>query len=69
MQGLLGSSYSASTHALMYVKTYPSTRVGTGSGHPGYPDQPGHILSGLSRSDPVYKIPGCDADFALDHVR
>ena len=42
-----------------------SIRVETGSGHPGYRGQQGHILSG---SDPVYKISGCDPDFALDHV-
>ena len=45
-----------------------SIRVETGSGHPGYRGQQGHILSGSSGSDPVYKISGCDPDFALDHV-
>ena len=37
------------------------------SGHPGYP-QLGHVLSGSSGSDPVYKISRSDLDSALDHV-
>ena len=37
-------------------------RVETGLGHPG------HILSGSSGSDRVYKISGSDLDSALDHV-
>ena len=41
-------------------------RVETGSGHPG---QPGHVLSGSSRSDPVYKIFGSDPNSALNHVQ
>ena len=41
------------------------SRVETGSGHPG---QPGHVLSGSSGSDPVYKISGSDPDSLLDHV-
>ena len=40
-------------------------RVETGSGHPG---QLCHLLSGSSRSDPVYKISGSDPDSALHHV-
>ena len=40
-------------------------RVETGLGHPG---QPGHILSGSSGSDPVYKISGSDPNSVLDHV-
>ena len=43
-------------------------RVETGSGHLGYRGQPGHVLSGSSRSDPVYKISGSDPDSALDHM-
>ena len=38
------------------------TRVETGSGHPG------HVLSGSSRSDPVYKISRFDHDSAVDHM-
>ena len=34
------------------------TRVETGSGHPGYLGQPGHVLPGSSGSDLVYKYPG-----------
>ena len=41
------------------------TRVETGSGHPG---QPGHILSGSSGSDPLYKISGSDPDSTLYHM-
>ena len=40
-------------------------RVETRSGHL---DQPGHVLSGLSGSDPVYKISRSDPDSALDHM-
>ena len=29
-----------------------------GSGHPGYPGQPGHVFSGSSKSDLVYKTSG-----------
>ena len=43
-------------------------RVETGSGHPGYPGQPGHVLSRSSGSDPLYKISGCDPDSVLNHV-
>ena len=43
-------------------------RLETGSGHPGYLGQPGHILSKSSKSDPVYKILRSDPDSALDHV-
>ena len=43
-------------------------RVETGSGYPGYQGQLGHVLSGSSRFDPVYKISGSDSDSALDHV-
>ena len=32
-------------------------------------DFPGHILSGSSGSDLVYKLSGSDPDAALDHVR
>ena len=41
-------------------------RVETRSGHLG---QPGHILSGSSGSDPLYKISGSDPNSALYHVR
>ena len=34
----------------------------------GYPGQLGHVLSGSSGSDPVYKISGSDPDSALDHM-
>ena len=37
--------------------------VETGSGHPG------HIFSGSSGSDPVYKLSGSDRRPGLDHVR
>ena len=37
-----------------------SISVETGSGHPG---QPGHIFSGSSGSDPVYKLSGSDPDW------
>ena len=37
-------------------------RVETGLGHPG------HILSGSSGYDPLYKISGSDLDSALDPV-
>ena len=40
--------------------------VETGSGYLGHPS---HFLSGLNRSDPVYKISGYDPDSALDHVQ
>ena len=40
-----------------------STRVETGLGHPG------HILSGSSGSDPLYKISRSDPDSTLYHVR
>ena len=42
--------------------------IETGSGHPGYLGQLGHILSWSSGSNLVYKISGSDLDFALDHV-
>ena len=45
-----------------------ANRVVTRSGHPGYPGQPGHILSGSSMSDPVYKISRYDPDYALNHM-
>ena len=41
------------------------TRVEIGSGHPG---QLGHILSGSSGSDPLYKISGSEPDSTLYHV-
>ena len=44
------------------------TRVETRSGQPGYPDQPGHILSRSSGSDPVHKISRSDPDSALDLI-
>ena len=44
-------------------------RVETGSGHLGYPGQPGHVLSGSSGSYPIYKISRSDLDSALDHLR
>ena len=44
-------------------------RVETGSGHPGYPGQLGHVLSRSSGSDPVYKISGSDLDSALNHMQ
>ena len=40
-------------------------RVETGLGHSG---QPGHVLSGSTGSDLLYKISGTDPDSALDHV-
>ena len=40
-------------------------RVETESSHL---DQPGHVLSGSSGSDPVYKISGSDVDSALDYA-
>ena len=43
-------------------------RVETGLGQPGYPGQPGNVLSGFSKSDPVYKISGSDPDLVLDHM-
>ena len=43
-------------------------RVETGSGYPGYAGQLGHVLSGSSGSDQVYKISGSDPDSTLDHV-
>ena len=47
-----------------------SIRVKSGSGHQDYPDQSGHVLSGSSGSDPVYKISESDQlDYALDQVR
>ena len=45
-----------------------SYRVETGSGHPGYLDQPSHVLSGSSGSYSVYKISGSDLDSTLDYV-
>ena len=42
------------------------SRVETGSGHPG---QLGHVLSGSSGSDPIYKISGSDPDSALNHMQ
>ena len=45
-----------------------SIRVEIGSGHLGYPGQPGHFLSRSSRSDLFYKISGSDPNSALDHV-
>ena len=39
--------------------------VETGAGHLGHP---GHVLSGSSGFDPVYKMSGSDLDPALDHV-
>ena len=44
-------------------------RVETGSGHSGHLGQPGHILSGSSGSDLLYKISGSDLDSTLYHVR
>ena len=41
---------------------YIGTTVETRLGHPG------HILSGLSGSDQLYKISRSDPDSALDHV-
>ena len=38
----------------------PKLRVKTWSSHLGYPSHPGHILSGSSRSYPLYKISGSD---------
>ena len=35
---------------------------------PGYPGQPGQILSGSNRFDPVYKISGCDQNSVLDYM-
>ena len=46
-----------------------ANRVETGSGHPGYSGQPGHVLPGSSRPNPVYKIPGYDPDYPLNYVR
>ena len=48
---------------------YVPIRVETGLGHPDYPGQPGHVLSGSSGSDTVYEISGSDPDSALDYVR
>ena len=45
-----------------------ANRVKTGLDHPGYPGQPGHVLSGSSRPNPVYKITGYDQDYALNHM-
>ena len=45
---------------------YMCIRVETGSGHLGHP---GHILSGSSVSDPLYKLSGSDPDSSLYHVR
>ena len=46
------------TQNILY--TYICVSVETGSGHPG---QPGHIFSGSSGSDPVYKLSGSDPDW------
>ena len=40
-------------------------RVESGLGHLGHP---GHILSGSSGPDPLYKISGSDLDSTLYHV-
>ena len=52
------------THARTHARTHTHTRtrVETGSGHPG------HILSGSSGSDPLYKLSGSDPDSTLNHV-
>ena len=44
-------------------------RVEIGSGHSGYPHQPGYVLSGSTGSDPwpVCKISGSDPDSALSN--
>ena len=47
-------------HTIIWLTT---CRVEIRSGHPGY------VLSGLSGSDPVYKISGSDQDSILDHLR
>ena len=47
---------------------YVHTSVVTGLGHPDHPGQLGHILPGSTRSDPLYKISGCDLDLAKDHM-
>ena len=41
-------------------------RVDTGLGHLG---QPGHVLLGSSRSDPVDKVLGSDLDSALNYMQ
>ena len=40
------------------------TSVATGSGHPDHPGQLGYVLPGSTGSDPIYRIPRSDADFA-----
>ena len=52
----------------MYMYIYICIRIETGVGHPGHPDLPGHVMSGSSGSDLVYKISECAPDSALDHV-
>ena len=47
-----------------YIKS--GTRAETGSGHLG---QLGHILSGSSGSDTVYKLSRSDLDSALNHMQ
>ena len=49
-----------------HVRGYTCNRVETGLGHLGHP---GHILSGSSGSDPLYKISRSDPDPTLYHVR
>ena len=51
--------------ATVIAGTYVSIRVETGFSHLIYT---GHALSRSTESDPIYKIPGSDPDFALDHV-
>ena len=50
-------------HVCTYVGRYICIRGEIGSGHPG---KPGHVLSGASKTDPLYKMSYPDS--ALDHV-
>ena len=61
----LNKSFKASSFQVLNLPMKIPSRVETGSGHPGYP---GHVLSGSSGSDAIYKISKSDPDSALDHV-
>ena len=53
----------------IYAHLSVQSRVETGLDYLGNPGHPGHVFSGSSGSDPLYKISRSDQDSALDHLR
>ena len=54
--------------AIRFIRGDMLTRIETKLGYLDHLDQPSHILSRSSGSDPVYNISGSDTDSALDYL-